>query len=868
MIRRDAGPRSRILPIVVAALHGLAMTSVSPGDVIELVAAKDNSIYTGRDSLDNSNGAGEFLFAGRNNQGNIRRGLVMFDIAAAIPAGSVIDDVTLQLFMVQTQSTNALPVDLYRLEQDWGEAGSSASPGGQGAEAEPGDATWSHAFYRTTLWTTPGGEFSGTASATTFVDVIFGPYTWSSPQMIADVQAWLDAPGTNYGWIVRGVEFMSQTARRFVAREGGISTQRPKLTITFTPPDPTGGCCLPGGLCQIHTSSACAMNLGTYLGDGSDCTGDPCLPAIGACCHHDATCSEELPVACAVGDGTFQGNGTSCLPGLCPVVLEPFVDPLPIPPVAQPTRGSAGGTASYEIAITQFQQQLHRDLPPTTLWGYDGMYPGPTIEAATDKPVTVNWISDLRDESNRLLTVHYLPVDLCLHGPNMEGPSPRTVVHLHGAHTHATSDGYPEDTLLPGESQVFVYPNHQLPATLWYHDHALGITRLNVYLGLAGFYMIRDAFEADLALPSGAYEIPLVIQDRTFNPDGTLQYPVDWEPHFFGDTVLVNGKVWPFLNVKRGKYRFRILNGSGSRTYTLALSNGAAIRQIGTDGGLLQAPVALNQLTLAPAERADVVIDFASYAAGTEIVLTNSAPAPFPGNPGLGVIPEIMKFIVTSDAGVTTPLPAILRPLVIIPEEESVASREFQLRTESDDCTGFAWRINGLGWHDITEFPVLGTTEIWSFINRSGMMHPMHMHLVMFQVLDRQPFMVDGEDIVPIGVPQEPPANEIGWKDTVRANPLEITRVIARFEDYTGKFPYHCHIIEHEDHDMMRQFEVVAPCIADLNLTGDGQVNAIDLAILLGAWGLNPGHPADLNDDGGVNAADLALLLGAWGPCP
>ncbi len=185
-----------------------------------------------------------------------------------------------------------------------------------------------------------------------------------------------------------------------------------------------------------------------------------------------------------------------------------------------------------------------------------------------------------------LRTEHILPVDLCLHGPNMQGNTPRTVVHLHGGHVAAENDGYPEDTMLPGEEQTFFYPNLQLPATVWFHDHALGITRLNVYMGLAGLFLIRDQFEADLGLPSGDFEIPLVIQDRSFNADGSLAYPAAWQDHFFGEYVLVNGKVWPYLEVRRGLYRFRLLNGSNSRVYTLSLSNGASFQQIGTDGGL------------------------------------------------------------------------------------------------------------------------------------------------------------------------------------------------------------------------------------------------------------------------------------------
>jgi spore coat protein A len=502
-----------------------------------------------------------------------------------------------------------------------------------------------------------------------------------------------------------------------------------------------------------------------------------------------------------------------------PLVLTPFVDALPRPAVAQPTSGSPGGAATYTLAIREVQQQLHRDLPATTVWGFgDGAtgatYPGPTIEAGRDQPVTVTWVNDLRD-GGVLRTTHYLPVDTCPHGA--DDARPRTVIHLHGGHVPAASDGYPEATFLPGEQATYQYPNTQLPATLWYHDHALGITRLNVYMGLAGFYLLRDAVEAGLDLPAGEFEIPLVIQDRSFNADGSLQYPAAWQDHFFGDTILVNGKVWPYLEVKQGKYRLRLLDGSTSRAYTLALSSGASFAVIGTEGGLLPAPVTVSTLTLTPGERADVVVDFASYPAGTEILLTNSAPAPYPGTPGEGVVPDVMKFVVLPAAGHTAALPTTLRPLDGLAEADAVQARTFELRRFAEACTGQAWYINGLGWDDITEFPQLGSTEIWSFVNRSGITHPMHMHLVMFQVLDEQAFEIQNGEVVPIGSRVPPPPEAAGWKDTVPVPPDEIVRVIARFEDYKGRFPYHCHILEHEDHEMMRQFQTV--------LCGDGEVD-------------------------------------------
>jgi spore coat protein A len=501
--------------------------------------------------------------------------------------------------------------------------------------------------------------------------------------------------------------------------------------------------------------------------------------------------------------------------------------------------GTPGGTASYVMNIREVSQQLHRDLPPTRVWGYAGSYPGPTIEASTGQPVTVTWVNDLRDSLGVLRTTHYLPVDLCLNGPDQAGPTARVVAHLHGGHVPAAVDGHPNATLLPGEQTTYVYPNNQAASTLWYHDHAMGITRLNVMMGLAGFYLLRDAAEDALGLPSGEYEIALAIQDRTFNSDGTLQYPATWMDHFFGDKFLVNGKVWPYLQVNRGKYRFRLLNGCNSRVLHLSLSNGASFQVIATEQGLLPAPVTRTSLLLTPGERANVVMDFASYPAGTQIVLANDAPAPYPGNPGEGVIPNVMRFDVVSTTGFTAPIPATLRPVVPIDPATAALSRDFVLRKQSNACTGDLWTINGGLFDDIVEKPVLGTTEIWRFINESGISHPMHMHLVAFQILDRQPFTLEGGQVVPTGSPASPDASEAGWKDTAPVGPNEILRVVTRFEDYAGDYVYHCHILEHEDNEMMRQFESVPPpvlSIGDATLTeGDAGSTNASFAVTLSA---------------------------------
>ncbi len=820
--------------ILIWAVTLAIFTVQAQGDVVDLTASKDNTLYE-PSGAGLSNGAGDYFFAGRNDKSpgdSIRRGLIAFDIASNIPPGSIINGVTLTLYMSRSKGNTTHTVGLHTALLDWGESTSHASgEEGAGGSAATGDATWVHTFYDTQLWATAGGDFVPTPSAATSVGNN-GNYSWSSSGLIADLQMWVDDPSSNFGWVLVGNEAANTTAKRFNSRTSTDLNRRPKLTIDYIPAPSTGGCCFEDGSCSVLTEGECTSQSGTYQGDGSNCSPNPCAPLIGACCLDDGTCSEVSEADCLSSGGTYQGDGSTCLADLCPVILTKYLDALPIPGPAQPVTGVVGGEATYQIDMTQFEQQLHTDLPPTTVWGYAGSYPGPTIEATKDLPVTVEWINDIRDSNGVPRLDHYLPVDLCLHGPDHLGDAPRTVVHLHGGHVPHEADGYPEDTFLPGESATYIYPNNQLPATLWYHDHAMGITRLNVMMGLAGYYLLRDQFEIDLNLPSGENEIPLAIQDRTFRSDGSFVYPEQWQDQFFGDTLLVNGKVWPYLHIKQGKYRFRVLNGSNSRSYTLSLSTGDTFQWIGTDGGLLEAPVDITEITLTPGERADLVIDFAGYSVGQEILLSNSAPAPFPGDPGAGVIADVMKFIVQDQAGHTAALPATLRPIERLLEEDAIEVREFELRKSSHPCTGTIWLINGKRWTEITEFPMLDSTEVWSFVNRSGMVHPMHMHLVMFQVLDTQDFDVVNGAVVPIGNPVAPDPNESGWKDTVPVYPNQIVRVIARFEGYPGLFPYHCHILEHEDHEMMRQFQVMIP--GDINR--DGVVDFFDFAIIASYW--------------------------------
>ncbi len=802
---------------------------VARADVVTIGAAADATLYA--ESGDLANGAGQHLFTGLTADGIERRGVIRFDVASALPAGSAISGVTLELALSRTR-IDELEVGVHRVVAPWTE-GTADAPDeeGGGALATAGDVTWTYASCPSLTWT-PGGDFVATASAATVIARQLGPYTWSGAELTADVQGWLDDPAGNHGWILVATATGTRETKRFDTREHADANARPRLTITFTPPPASGACCADDGACTVvvDPGGACA---GTYQGSGTSCATTACAQPTGGCCLPDAagTCAELTAAACDAQGGQFEGIGAACSSGSCPIVLEPFVDPLPVPVAAVPIDGGA----SYRIAIRETAQRLHRDLPLTRVWGFDdgtgARFPGPTLEARRGVPLTVEWQNDLRDDTGAPLTTHRLGVDACL----AEDAAPRTVIHLHGGHVPAASDGYPESTWLPGESAVYEYPNAQPAATLWYHDHAMGITRLNVVMGLAGFYLIRDDAEDALGLPSGADEIPLAIQDRTFAADGSLVYPAAWQDHVLGDTILVNGVVWPYLAVRRGKYRLRILDGSTSRSYRLALSDGAPFTVIGSDGGLLAAPVTVAAVTLTPGERVDVVVDFAGYASGTEVILRDDDV-------------DVMKFVVGSEPGHTAPLPAALVEVPRLDEAEASMTRDLRLERVSDACAGTRWTIGGLGWDDITGDIPLGSVEVWRFINPTGETHPMHLHLVQMQILDRQ-----ASD----GAPTPPAPIEAGWKDTVAVAPFEVVRVIARFEDYAGLFPYHCHILEHEDHAMMRQFRTI-------ELAPDGGVpdggTSDDAAPDAGA-GAEPGDDAGCGCRGGGSASAGAAVM-------
>jgi len=476
--------------------------------------------------------------------------------------------------------------------------------------------------------------------------------------------------------------------------------------------------------------------------------------------------------------------------------VEKFEVPLPLPPVLEPER-TDGTTDYYEI--TQREETVEI-LPgyKTTVWGYNGIFPGPTIEATRDREVVI----EQRNE---------LPVPVS--------------THLHGGVTPPESDGFPTDLILPEAlsvddlprhvtgtvagvshgSKQYRYPNEQRGATLWYHDHRMDFTGPQVYKGLAGFYIIRDDIEDDLSLPEGEKDVPLMIADRTFTEDGELYYPsvdpslmgehgvlastsLGMHTGVFGDTILVNGAPWPRMEVSNTKYRFRILNASNARTYELALEpsppEGSSFVQIGSDGGLLSEPIPHTSLRVSPAERFDVVIDFSQFPVGSEVTLVNRG--------GEGRVSDVMRFEVVREEDDDSEIPAQLAPELDFPSpDDAEVTRQFSFIA---GMLGGMSTINGNGYDPerIDAEPRLGSTEIWEF--EADPSHPIHMHLVHFKVLSRD------------GGPPGP--YDAGWKDTVYLDGGNV-RVVARFTPYRGKYVFHCHNLEHEDMMMMANFEVI-----------------------------------------------------------
>jgi spore coat protein A len=328
---------------------------------------------------------------------------------------------------------------------------------------------------------------------------------------------------------------------------------------------------------------------------------------------------------------------------------------------------------------------------------------------------------------------------------------------------------------------------------------------------MLGFCILRDTREDALALPSGKYDIPLMICDRTLRADGQLDYPVSmkpgevWVPEAFGDAILTNGKLLPYLDVEPTVYRFRLMNASNGRFFRFTLANGAGFHQIASDQGLLPAPVPVKRIVMGPAERAEILVDFGAMSGQRVELISDSF--------------KIMQFRVAPakrEGAAVFVMPAILHDSPRLAESSAVKTRRLTLDERMDDVQhSMGMLLNNTPWHaPITEKPVLHSTEIWELVNLTDDSHPIHLHLVRFQILDRRSFdMFEFQskgNLRFTSAPHPPAPEELGWKDTVRADPAMVTRIIIPFDGYAGRYVWHCHILEHEDNEMMRPFEVVA----------------------------------------------------------
>jgi len=639
---------------------------------------------------------------------------------------------------------------------------------------------------------------------------------------------------------------------------------------------------------------------------------------------------------------------------LDPLSIPKYQTPMLIPPV-MPRSRITRNYDYYEISMKQFDQQiLPPSLPLTTVWGYGAISaanpkgllihnaPSLTIETRYNRPTRIKWINDLQDVNGNYLP-HLLPVDPTLHWANPPGgitgrdkrptftATPETyrgpvpiVTHVHGAvGVGDESDGYAEAWYLPAANNIpaeyatkgtwydffagkaaakfretwgpgyatFQYPNNDRASTNWYHDHALGMTRLNVYAGPAGFYIIRGGPEGDGALRNARTgrlallplptprefeqlfpswmrkyrEMPIVIQDRSFNADGSLFYPNTraffdnvagpflpdtdispyWNPEFFGNTMMVNGNTWPYLDVDRVRYRFRFLNGCQSRFLILDFNQipGVEVWQIGNEGGFLAAPVNLtanhgNRLPMALAERADLIVDFTNVSPGNYVLGNVGPDEPFGGGvPGIDfssadpkTTGQVLEFHVMSGRRIdlsTPPRDLVLPPITPLPTESVTRSlglieemsaffmeapAEALLGTIADNpnIAPGVW-TKRLWMEPITENPAVGATEVWEFYNATGDAHPMHIHEALFQVINRQAIFVNEMtqevQVQPGSSVLDPEPWETGFKDTVIAYPGQVTRVRLRF-NVAGQYVWHCHIVEHEDNEMMRPYRV------------------------------------------------------------
>ncbi|MFD7597734.1 multicopper oxidase family protein [Kitasatospora sp. NPDC059812] len=446
-------------------------------------------------------------------------------------------------------------------------------------------------------------------------------------------------------------------------------------------------------------------------------------------------------------------------PDAGPALAPKFTAAMPLPPVLAPV-STDGGADTYAVTMLKSYARIlpgHR----TDVLTYNGAFPGPVIRARSGRPVVVRQTNLLDD-----------PVS----------------VHLHGARVPVASDGGPMNLLDTGATRTYTYPNDQPHASLWFHDHAHHLESEHVYRGLAGTYLITDATEAALPLPAGRYDLPIALRDARFDPQGRLVYRMD-DP-LNRTTILANGRPWPKVEVAARKYRLRLLNSSNLRFFSLRLADGGPLTQIGSDGGLLERPHVTDTVDLSPGERADVVVDFSRYPVGSSIVLTNSMP-PGPAEH----VGQVLRFDITRAADDPSRVPAQLRTLPAL----GAAARERTVVLEYQEKPGAAplGLIDGKVYDParVDASVAFGTSEIWTVVNANkDVPHNFHLHLVQFRVLARNG--------------AAPGPAESGLKDTVRLLPGESVRLQALFDSYRGRYPYHCHLLDHSAMGMMAQLEI------------------------------------------------------------
>jgi spore coat protein A, manganese oxidase len=465
---------------------------------------------------------------------------------------------------------------------------------------------------------------------------------------------------------------------------------------------------------------------------------------------------------------------------------QPFRSPFVRPPVIAPRRSVRGSdgvwTDHYRIAMRAARAQI---LPGarTTVFGYEGTVPGPTIKLRRGRRSVVLFRNQLPARHPQL------------------GQESNTSVHLHGSASLPQFDGYASDVTMPGQLKEYHYPNFQPARTLWYHDHGVHHTAQNVYAGLYAQYHIHDPAEMEL-LPQGEFDVPLVIGDAMFDVDGNVRYDDSSTSGLWGDVILVNGRAWPVMKVKRRVYRFRVLDGSISRSYRFRLSTGDPVTVVATDGGLMPRSQEVGQWRHGTAERYEVLIDFRRYRPGQRVILENLGN---PNNVSFQHTDKVMAFDVTDAPfskrdGTWNRIPDTLVNSEVMRLREADATRVRRLRLQR---VNQEWTINGMTWKQVEDSnfqrllanPRLNATEIWEIENRGGgWFHPLHIHLVDFQILSRN---------------GRPPFDfERGPKDVVYTGENETVRLIMKFEHHRGRYMVHCHNLPHEDHDMMGQFAV------------------------------------------------------------